>query len=82
MPLHTELTSYLVPECEGHPLVTPGDPTKSSILKLIKAECSKNGEPFFMPVTCGEPPCFPEDWVQSISLWIAAGAPMDQLPAN
>jgi hypothetical protein len=73
--LHSTLTSFQVQECNNEPLVTPGDPTKSAILKLLNAECTKDGQPFFMPVTCGAPPCFPQDWVGGISLWIEAGAP-------
>jgi hypothetical protein len=72
--LHRTMTTYKVPECGNALLVSPGHPEDSAFLKLLNLECTKDGEPFIMPQSCGIAPCFPEDWMQRITLWIEGGA--------
>ena len=74
---YTVLTTHVVPFC-GSPsmkLVAPGDVANSAILKLVKGECSLDGEPFMMPGDCTQAPCLPAMQIATITNWILSGAP-------
>jgi hypothetical protein len=70
--LIANLTSTVVHECGDHPLVTPGDPTKSALLDLPTWKCMD----FVMPLGCVDDPCLKAEDLAALTAWIQAGAPM------
>ncbi|HSC89754.1 MAG TPA: hypothetical protein VLC09_20885 [Polyangiaceae bacterium] len=66
------LLGTLVEECAGLPLVTPGQPESSALLKLVNRDCGE----LFMPENCTRDPCLPDDTIATWTEWILAGAPM------
>jgi hypothetical protein len=73
--LHDTLINTVVSECGGAHLVVPGNPQGSAIIQLVNRTCSKNGRVFFMPRNCTTNPCLPASQIQTITGWIAEGAP-------
>jgi hypothetical protein len=73
--LHNVLLTTIVPECMGNPLVKPGDPANSALLKLPNWDCTDpSGGPFVMPQGCIDDPCLQPAELSSITAWIMAGA--------
>jgi hypothetical protein len=73
--LHSVLTTTIVSECNNNPLVMPGDPVNSALIKLPNWDCTDpSGGPFVMPQGCIEDPCLPPAELASITAWIMAGA--------
>jgi len=79
--LYTELTTYVSVECGNIPIVTPGNPAQSALIKLLKAPCDDGiGEPIpRMPNGCTEDEfgntCVPDEYIAAIEQWVASGAP-------
>ena len=79
--LHETLMTWTVEECGGQPLVVPGDPENSALIKLIRRECEPivveaTGEVFeSMPPFCTDPICIHQDDYDALVAWINAGAP-------
>jgi hypothetical protein len=65
------LMATLVEQCGGIPLVTPGDPANSAILKVTRHECGD----LVMPKGCTDADCIGEEKRTALTTWIAAGAP-------
>lgn len=89
--LYTRLTTPLTDaqHCVGETLVTPGDASKSFLLKIIQgtggktanhSTCKNNNgteDIVRMPDDCpGQRPCLTADQIKLVSDWVAAGAPM------
>lgn len=80
MPMHDDgalmrvLESTISPDCGNIPIITPGDPTKSAMVKVLAGPCSTNVPQ--MPYGCDPSSnnCVPPDYQKAISDWIAAGA--------
>jgi hypothetical protein len=73
--LYSTLLNTAVSECGGARLVVPGNSQGSAILQLVNRQCSKDGEPFYMPHDCTSNPCLPASQIRTITNWIQAGAP-------
>ncbi len=74
--LYNTLKTFTVKECGGKALVVPSDATNSSLIKLMKWQCTdaSNG-PFVMPQGCIDDPCLSAQEIATLTGWIAAGAP-------
>ena len=75
--LHATLTSHISEACGNIPVVTPGNPQQSALVKLLKGPC---GELPRMPNGCISEPveeytCLPPDYIDAIERWVASGAP-------
>ncbi|AUX43579.1 hypothetical protein SOCE26_050290 [Sorangium cellulosum] len=75
--LYTTLTTHVSVACGNIPVVTPGDPERSALVKLIKGPC---GEVERMPRGCVSEPvseynCLPQEYIDAIEQWVADGAP-------
>ena len=73
--LHTRLTSRISISCGNVPVVNPGNPQESAIVKILKGPCG--GTPR-MPIGCvddQDATCIPAEYIAAIEQWIAAGAP-------
>lgn len=75
--LHATLTSHISEACGNIPVVTPGNPQQSALIKLLKGPC---GELPRMPNGCVSEPveeytCLPPDYIDALERWVAAGAP-------
>lgn len=68
--LHDRMLSWQVSHCNDEPLVTPGQPENSAILKLVTQRCGE----FVMPPLCTDP-CVDAETYEGIEAWIKAGAP-------
>jgi len=69
--LYTTLTSTVVKECGGNPLVKPNDPANSALIMLPNWECND----LVMPQGCVNAPCLTDSELATITAWINAGAP-------
>jgi hypothetical protein len=80
MPMHDDgalmrvLESTVSPDCGNIPIITPGDPSKSAMVKVLAGPCSTTVPQ--MPYGCDPSSnnCVPADYQKAISDWIAAGA--------
>jgi hypothetical protein len=73
--LHARLTSRISTSCGNIPVVSPGNPQQSALLKILRGPCG--GTPR-MPIGCVEDQdstCIPADYMAAIEQWIAGGAP-------
>jgi hypothetical protein len=74
--LYNTLTTHVSVNCGNIPLVTPGDVTRSALVKIIKGPC---GETPRMPRDCVEDPffntCVFPEYIAAIEQWVAMGAP-------
>jgi len=73
--LFKNLTTTVVKDCGNNPIITPGDPSKSSLLEIIQGDCSMKTPR--MPPGCvdGDAGCVPPEYVAALSQWISDGAP-------
>ncbi len=72
--LHMRLTSRISKNCGDIPIVNPGKPEESALIKILKGPCGPTPR---MPVECvneGDARCIPDDYIQAMSQWIADGA--------
>jgi hypothetical protein len=70
--LYNNLMTTMVAECGNIPVVTPGDPSKSALIKLLNGPC---GEIPRMPKGCDGTNCVPDEYIASITQWVQMGAP-------
>lgn len=74
--LMTALETTISPDCGNIPIITPGDPTRSALVKVLSTGCSQNVPQ--MPYGCDPDPtsgnCVPAPYQTAISQWIQAGA--------
>jgi hypothetical protein len=72
--LYTTLTTTMSPDCGNIPLVKPGKPDESALVKIIKGPCGTISR---MPAGCTEQDdnCVPAEYIAAITQWVANGAP-------
>lgn len=73
--LYETITHHMSVDCGNIPVVTPGNPEKSALVKVLKGPCSAKVPQ--MPNGC-QPAlgnCLPANYVSAIERWIALGAP-------
>jgi hypothetical protein len=75
--LYDVLTHHVSVECGNIPVVTPGHPEKSALVKVLKGPCSPKLPQ--MPNGCVPEMnnCLPANYVAAIEQWIALGAPKE-----
>jgi hypothetical protein len=73
--LYQQLMTYTVEECGNVPLITPGDPTNSAILKVTQKQCGD----LAMPDGCATEPsfCLFQEDIDILTAWVNAGAPSE-----
>ncbi|WP_437723788.1 hypothetical protein [Sorangium sp. So ce861] len=72
--LRTRLTTHVSANCGNLPIVNPGKPEESALIKILKEPC---GETPRMPLECvndGDAKCVPPNYIEALSQWIADGA--------
>ena len=75
--LYARLTSHMSENCGNIPVVNPGKPEQSALVKILKGPCSPTPR---MPIGCVDDEgatCVPDEYITAISQWIAMGAPQD-----
>lgn len=78
--LYTELTTHISVACGNIPLIAPGNPEQSALVKIIKGPCGvpPNDIPR-MPNGCivdeFSNTCVPDDYIAAIEQWVRNGAP-------
>jgi len=75
--LYETITHHISVDCGNIPVVMPGSPEKSALVKVLKGPCSAKVPQ--MPNGC-QPAlgnCLPANYVTAIERWISAGAPKD-----
>jgi hypothetical protein len=73
--LYTRLTTRISANCGNIPIVNPGKPQESALVKILKGPC---GPTVRMPLGCVDDldtACIPTDYIAAITQWIASGAP-------
>lgn len=76
--LYDHLLSTISVKCGELPVVDPGDPGNSALVRLLKGPC---GDLAQMPdgCTCDPDPsinnCLPAQYVEAVEKWVEAGAP-------
>jgi hypothetical protein len=73
--LYMNLTTTIAEKCENLPIVDPGNPDGSALMKVITGPC---GDLPQMPAGCvpGEGGgCVPPEYIAAIEQWITDGAP-------
>ncbi len=73
--LYMSLTTHVSVDCGNIPVVTPGDPSKSALVKVLNGPCSANVPQMPNGCTPADDNCVPPDYIAAISTWIANGAP-------
>lgn len=72
--LHMRLTSHISKNCGNIPVVNPGNPQESALIKILEGPCGSTPR---MPLECvndGDAKCVPDDYIQALTQWIADGA--------
>lgn len=74
--LYETMISYVSEACGDIPLVTPGNPEQSALIKILKGPC---GEIARMPNGCVSEPieeytCIPWEYIDALERWVASGA--------
>jgi hypothetical protein len=75
--LITNLTTTVVEECGNLPVVTPGHPESSAIVKLLNGPCVMGDKMIpQMPNGCSpdQQNCMPQDYIDIVVAWIQMGA--------
>ena len=73
--LYGRLSSGTSPACGGIPILTPGSPQDSALLKILQGPCGATPR---MPLGCiddEDASCVPPEYLTALQEWIAAGAP-------
>ena len=73
--LYATLTRHVSVECGNLPVVTPGHPERSAIVKVLKGPCSSKVPQMPNGCTPEANNCLPAEYVAAIERWIALGAP-------
>ncbi|MGK3991858.1 hypothetical protein [Sorangium sp. So ce1024] len=72
--LHSRLLSHVSKNCGDIPIVTPGNPEESALVKILKGPCGPTPR---MPIECvndGDAKCVPDEYIDAIAQWITNGA--------
>jgi hypothetical protein len=73
--LHSRLTTHVSKNCGNLPIVNPGKPDESALVKILKGPCTPTPR---MPLGCVDDQdanCIPPEYIAAIAQWIASGAP-------
>ena len=70
--LYTNMMTYVSHACGDIPLVNPGKPDQSALIKILTGPC---GNTIRMPFGCSGDQCLSDAEVAAISAWIANCAP-------
>jgi hypothetical protein len=73
--LYMRLTSRISKNCGNIPIVNPGKPQDSALVKILSGPCGPTPR---MPLGCSDDQdgtCIPADYIAAITQWIASGAP-------
>jgi hypothetical protein len=70
--LYTRMRSFVSAACGNIPLVNPGKPNESALVKIITGPCGAIPQ---MPYQCTGEQCLPAEYVAAITQWIANCAP-------
>jgi hypothetical protein len=73
--LYTKVTSRISVNCGNIPVVNPGNPEQSALVKILKGPCGQTPR---MPLGCldgDDALCVPPDYIAALEQWIAMGAP-------
>jgi hypothetical protein len=73
--LRTRLTTHISKNCGNIPVVNPGKPQESALIKILKGPCGPTARMPFGCVSDEDATCIPADYVAAITQWIALGAP-------
>jgi hypothetical protein len=68
------LLNHRVAHCASSPLVDPGHPENSAIIKALSRTC--DDPEWGMPDGCSTTPCVPQPYIDFIAGWISQGAVM------
>jgi hypothetical protein len=72
--LYGTLTSHMTKHCG--PVLTPGDPQGSALVKLLKGPCNGTDRmPYGKCFADGDEGCIGPEYIAAIEKWIANGAP-------
>jgi cytochrome c553 len=71
--LYMNMMNYTSQACGGLPLVNPGKPDQSGLIKILTGPC---GDTLRMPYGCSADQCLSDAEIAAISQWIANCAPM------
>jgi len=72
--LYGTLTTYMTKHCG--PVLTPGSPQDSALIKLLKGPCNGTDRmPYGKCAADGEEGCISPEYIAAIEKWIANGAP-------
>lgn len=72
--LYKRVSSHISKNCGNLPIVNPGKPQESALIKILKGPCAPTPR---MPVGCvddEDAKCIPSDYIAAIAQWIANGA--------
>src|SRR5262245_43005064 len=70
--LYANMMSYVSVKCGDIPLVNPGKPNESGLIKILSGPC---GSTIRMPFGCSGEQCFATETIAALSQWIANCAP-------
>jgi hypothetical protein len=70
--LYTNMMSYVSHACGDIPLVNPGKPNESALIKILTGPCGTTAR---MPYLCSGENCLSDAEIAAISQWIANCAP-------
>jgi hypothetical protein len=70
--LYANMLSFVSSACGNIPLVNPGTPEESALLKILRGPCGATPR---MPYMCSGDACIPDDYIAALSQWVASCAP-------
>jgi hypothetical protein len=70
--LYSNMMSYVSVNCGNVPLVNPGKPNESGLVRILSGPCANTLQ---MPFGCTGEQCFATETIAAISQWIANCAP-------
>jgi hypothetical protein len=73
--LYDTITHHVSIDCGNIPVVTPGHPERSALVKVLKGPCSTKVPQMPNGCTPEANNCLPPEYVAAIERWIALGAP-------
>jgi hypothetical protein len=73
--LYTALTTHVSVDCGNIPVVTPGDPSKSALVKVLNGPCSAKVPQMPNGCTPADGNCLPPEYIAAVTTWITNGAP-------
>lgn len=73
--LYTSLTTHVSVDCGNIPVVTPGDPSKSALVKVLNGPCSANVPQMPNGCTPADGNCLDPEYIAAVTTWVANGAP-------